>query len=141
MEILRETNQEGSPLGDIDLYSGIDFDFDEEIIDIIADTLKDAGLYDERVLLSGHSVTTQESTTFRTCVFAQTFAEYRYHQEFGPTDPLQNAVDQALLDGGLAAISVYDGKQLERDTELSEKYHTPDSQDIGRLLVARFIIN
>lgn len=141
MERLRHLEEKRQSKRDIELYTGIDFDYDAEVVDIIADTLRDQGIYHEKLILSGHSLGTTAAGTPRAYIFAQSFAEYRYHQEFGPIDPLQAAIDNALVEGGLPAISIYDGSQLERDPQISDKYHSVNNQDVEHVKVARFIIH
>lgn len=140
MEKFQEREVELRPIVERELYTGIDFDFDEEVVDIIADTLKDCELYDEDLLLCGYALTEHSDSRQRTDIFAHTFAEFRYHQEYGPTDPLQNALELAAEEGGVPSISVYDGSLMHQDAHLSEKYHIRGYSDISQAHVARFII-
>ncbi len=124
----------------IDLYTGIHFEYDEEIIDLIVDTLDDQHLPRERLLFSGYSIPHPTAEVDKETIFANTLDEFRYGHEYGPTSPLQHAIDSSLTDGGLPVISVYDAKKLRQDSLLPEKYHiTSPTADTAHL--ARFVIH
>jgi hypothetical protein len=124
----------------IELYTGIDFEYDEEILDLMTDTIYNRGIPRDILLFCGYSVNDLNDNISRKYIFANTLDEFRSGQELGPASPLQHAVDTALIDGGRPAVSVYDARMLSQDRFISDKYHARTS-DVHKAHIIRFVIN